>query len=140
MERIVRGQGVQPPPEEKKDGPAIARMSCPLWWRRKLRRHHGRAVEAAGITLGYVNRTRDLYCSNETLWRRQQQNQRNAASLESTIARNELGQEYTLAELAVSSPANKKIRRAELMTRIAGFERIARDLGHAALFMTITHA
>jgi hypothetical protein len=136
MERICDGQGINPPPG-KKDGPAIARMCCPLW-RRKLRRHHGRTVEAAAILLGHVSRTRDLYCSNETLKRRQQQNARNAASLEDTLARNELGQEFTLAELAAKGPANKSIRRAELMTRIAGFERIARDCAHAGLFMTIT--
>lgn len=138
MERIVHGQGIEPPDFNSKDGPAMARMCCPLWWRRKLRRHHGRTVEAAAIRLGYVNKARDLYCSDETLSRRIQQNRRNALALESTIARNELGQEYTLAELAAKGPGNKAIRRAELMTRIAGFERIARDCGHAGLFMTIT--
>lgn len=138
MARIVRGQGIEPPAEKVRNGPAIARMSCPMWWRRKLRAHHGRQVEGAAIALGYVNKAREPYCSDETLRRRLQQNARNAASLEATTARNELGQEFTLAELAAKGPANKAIRRAELMTRINGFERIARDMGHAGLFMTIT--
>lgn len=138
MARICDGQGIEPPEANYLNGPAIARMCCPLWWRRKLRRHHGRTVEAAAIRLGYVNKARDLYCSDETLSRRIQQNRRNAQAMEATIARNELGQEYTLAELAAKGPGNKAIRRAELMTRIAGFERIARDCGHAGLFMTIT--
>lgn len=138
MERIAEGQGITPPPEKVRTGPAIARMTCPMWWRRKLRAHHGRQVEGAAIGLGYVNKAREPYCSNETLHRRMQQNARNAAAMESTIARNELGQEFTLAELAAKGPANKAIRRAELMTRINGFERIARDMGHAGLFMTIT--
>lgn len=116
----------------------MARMCCPQWWRRRLRRHQGRTIEAAAIRLGYVNKTRDLYISEERLRARLQQNVRNAAALESTLARNELGQEFTLAELASRSPANKKVRRAELMTRIAGFERIARELGHAGLFITLT--
>jgi len=138
MVRIVLGQGIEPPHERTKNGPAIARMCCPMWWRRKLRRHHGRAFEAAAIALGLVHRQAGIYCSDETLKRRLAQNERNAASLENTIARNELGQEYTLAELAAKGPGNKKIRRAELMTRIAGFERIARHCGHAGLFLTIT--
>jgi len=138
METIVAGQGITPPPEAVKDGPALSRMTCSQWWRRKLRKHHGQTVEGAAIGLGYVAKGREIYCSNDTLDRRYQQNARNAASLEAITASNELGQEFTLAELAAKGPANKAIRRAELMTRIAGFERIALDLGHVGLFMTIT--
>lgn len=139
MGTICEGQGIEPPDACKvENGPAIARMTCHQWWRRKLRQHQGRAVEGAAIELARVAKGREIYCSNETLLRRIQQNARNLASLENTIATNEHGDEYTLAELAAKGPANKAIRRAELMTRIAGFERIARDLGHAGLFMTIT--
>nr|WP_165979494.1 replication endonuclease [Paraburkholderia guartelaensis] len=59
--------------------------------------------------------------------------------LETTIAHNlDTDQEFTLAELSAKGPANKAVRRAELMTRIAGFERIAIASGHAGLFLTIT--
>lgn len=140
MARVCIAQGVQPPtPKDENDlMPSIRRMTCPLWWRRQLRRVHAKAVEGAAIVLGLVNRRRDPYVSRESLERRTQQNRRNAEALEATIARNELGQEFTLAELAAKGPANKAIRRAELMTRISGFERIARAAGHAGLFFTIT--
>lgn len=138
MAAMVQRFALEPPADKVRNGPAIARMACPLWWRRKLRRQHSRAIESAAIVLGLVHKRSEIYCSNETLHRRQQQNRRNAAALENTKAVNELGQEFTLAELAAKGPANKAIKRAELMTRIAGFERIARELDHGGLFITIT--
>lgn len=140
---VVR-MGIEPPldnPELRghvKDISAIARMTCVQWWRRKLRRLHAKAVEGSAIALGYVNRTSDCYVSNESLFRRIQQNNRNEAMLEATVAVNENGDQYTLAELSAKGVANKAIRRAELMTRIAGFEVIARDSDHVGLFITVT--
>lgn len=144
MAGYVAHLGIEPPlddPESKahvKDISAIARMTCVQWWRRKLRRLHAKAVEGSAISLGYVNRTSDCYVSNESLVRRIQQNNRNAAMLEATVAVNEKGDQYTLAELSAKGVANKAIRRAELMTRIAGFEVIARDSDHVGLFITVT--
>ena len=138
MGRIASAYAIDQPEPAYEDKHAIARMLDPQWWRRKLRTVHAKQVEGAAIGLGYVNRIADPYISNESVWRRAQQNERNAAALEATTATNEDGQEYTLAELAATGPANKAIRRAELMTRIAGFERIADDLGHVGLFLTMT--
>lgn len=149
LEAIVRDNQCEPPPAERidmstgeikgvRDVPAIKRMTDPLWWRRALRRMHARHVEGSAIALGYVNAACDMYVSEESLERRVQQRRRNQAMLEQTVARNEEGDEFTLAELAARGVANKAIRRAELMTRIAGFEQIARELGHIGLFFTIT--
>jgi len=51
---------------------------------------------------------------------------------------NELDQSYTLKELQDLSVSNPSLRRAELMTRIAGFEEYAIKHGHVGEFITIT--
>ncbi len=139
MESACHANHITPPAGKKMtDAGAIARMVCAQWWRRQLRKAQAAAVEGSAIAIGYVNRTRDIYVSDESLIRRVQQNKRNIAMMEATKARNELGQEYTLAELAATGVANKAIKRGELMTRIAGFERIARECEHVGLFFTMT--
>ncbi|MEK6292474.1 MAG: replication endonuclease [Paraburkholderia tropica] len=132
-------RGVLPATGRINDEGAVRRMIAPKWWTMRMRRAHARAVEAAAIDFGLVNRTRDVYVSNEGLAAREAQNARNAAMLETTIAHNlDTDQEFTLAELSAKGPANKAVRRAELMTRIAGFERIAIASAHSGLFLTIT--
>jgi hypothetical protein len=146
MDSFVIGCGLVPPTHRlnKKGEPvisdrgAVARMTCGDWWRRGLRKMHAKVMEGGAIKLGYVNKARDLYVSNESLARRQQQIKRNTKMMESTMMRNEDGQEFSLAELASKGVGNKAIRRGELMTRIAGFEKIAVECKHGGLFLTVT--
>lgn len=116
----------------------LARLSDEYWWRRALRKVHVRKFEQGAIRLGLVHSRKGKYVSDETLERRRKQNRRNRAILEHCIATNELGQEYTLQQLADLSVSNPKIRRAELMTRIAGYDVVAQSLGYASMFYTIT--
>lgn len=139
MAHICTSNHVTPPAGKKMtDASAIARMVDALWWRRQLRKTHAKSVEAAAISIGYVNKTRDVYVSNESLARRRQQIRRNEAMLENTRIRNEDGYEITLAEAAAKTTSNRAIKRGELMTRIAGFERIAVECEHVGLFFTKT--
>lgn len=117
---------------------ALARVQCETWWRRTLRKLFARTVERCSIGLGLVNKARQCYVSDLSAARRRQQVARNAASMERTELENEFGQRMKLSELAAKSTANKAVRRAELMTRISGFDVIAQDLGHAATFITVT--
>lgn len=116
----------------------LKRLACPRWWRRTLRKLHARTVEACAIGIGLVGRHAGLYASDDAVRRRAGQVARNAAALESVTAANDMGQAYTLAELAAQGMANKAIRRVELLTRIAGFELIAKELGHSACMVTMT--
>lgn len=116
----------------------LARLRCERWWRRMLRSLHARAVETTARAIGLVHKRAGCYVSDESMKRRQGQRLRNERALESVVAVNEHGQDYTLAELAAKGPANRAIRRMELMTRIAGFELIAKECSHAAYFVTVS--
>lgn len=134
---MVVNRGLSPPAVAD-DKQFMLRCLDAAWWRRNLRRVHGRAFEHAAIRLGFVSVRAGAYASNETVARRVAQNRRNAASLASVTMVNEDGKEYTLAELAAKGTGNKAIRRGELMLRMAGCETIANELGHVGLFVTLT--
>ena len=116
----------------------IARLVDARWWRRQLRKRVKRAFEAGNIRLGYVNYRGEPYASNDAVLSRLAQNRRNAAALAATLVQNENGQQFSIAELAEKTTANKAIRRGELMLRINGFEQIARECGDQGIFITWT--
>lgn len=126
-------------PNDCDDRQAIMRCNDPLWWRARLRKLHGRTFEAAAIRLGMVSSQKAKYCSDETVVRRITQTRRNAAGMESVSMMNmDTEQVMTLAELARKGMGNKKLRRGEMMMRMAGCDKIAQSLGHMGLFVTLT--
>lgn len=118
--------------------PALRRCSCPIWWRRQVRVLQARAVEELARSWRLVHNKNQIYCSNETVTRRMAQKARNSKLLNQLQATNDIGQEYLLSELADLAVSNPKIRRAELMVRMRGFEDLARQQGRVGEFWTIT--
>jgi len=116
----------------------VARVRCELWWRRRLRAAHIRALEHSNIRLHYVHYRSDPYASNDAVRRRVAQNRRNAATLAAITLENENGHRFTLEELAAKSVSNKALRRGELMTRLKGAEELADAAGFAGVMFTIT--
>lgn len=137
LEAFCRKHGISLPNGKTEEGIA-RRAACSLWWRRNLRRVNARRAEALSISLGLVHKRSALYCSHDSVNRRRDQKRRNRALLEALVAINELGESFTLADVADMGMANPAIRRAELMVRIAGFEHIAVGLDYAGEFITIT--
>jgi hypothetical protein len=134
------GNHVEPPAEseEMTEQGIQARLLDESWWRAQLRKEYRRRYEASAIEFGQVHKYAGLYVSDETLRHKREQKHRTVQLLESLRAVNELGDEFTLQELAELSVSNPKIRRGELMVRIAGFEAIAKEVDHAAEFYTLT--
>lgn len=119
-------------------GGLVGRMSDAGWWRRAFRRSIVRQCERACISIGMVHRHASIYASEEAVHRRAQQRRRNGRMLDATEAVNENGEAFTLAELSARNVSNPTIRRAELMTRIRGFEEWAEGQGHVGVFYTWT--
>ena len=65
------------------------------------------------IRLGYVNYRLEPYASNDAVPSRLEQNRRNAAALATTLVQNEHSQQFSIAELAEKTTANKAIQRGD---------------------------
>lgn len=135
---LAQGHGITAVPGHTEYS-QFARLTCTHFWHRQLKHTSAQHIETIlRNDLGLINRRQQLYVSDEFLARSLERQRRNRGLMEAITASNDLGQTFTLQELSDTTTANQAIRRAELMTRIAGFEHIAIGLGHAGEFFTLT--
>lgn len=107
-------------------------------WQQKLVVQHGRQIESIARRLNLVNKQRGIYISDvsKALYDNQRWHTQNFR--QETIATNEDGFSRNLAELSSLNVSDPKIRRAELMVRMRGFEDYAEQRQYSALFLTMT--
>ena len=117
---------------------AIKRMCDKKWWNRRLRKLFNQAYEKAAIELTLVNKYKQIYASDLTVKKRKQQKLRNEQMLSSMTVINDIGQQFSLKELSDLNVSNPKVRKAELMVRMRGFEELSKSHNHQGIFITIT--
>ena len=116
----------------------VQKLSGNRWWRRQMRIRRNQGMDQAARLLGLIHERGQIYISGEALGLRLKQKIRNRKLLESLEAVNQHGYAALLSELADISVSKPAIRKAEMMTRMRGFEEIADDMGHIAEFVTLT--
>lgn len=136
LDKYIQQFGLKLP--NKSENGIIKRLLDENWWRRNLRKKHRCSLERAAIYLNLVNKRKSIYISEESLNCTRLIKKRNNSILSNLIAKNELGEEFTLKEIQELTVSNPKIRRSELMVRVAGIERYAKETGHIGVLITLT--
>ncbi|MCP4978379.1 MAG: replication endonuclease [Maribacter sp.] len=124
------------PPDDLKISD-LNRFMCSKWWYRKISILRKRSLDTVRRNLNIVSSKNQPYVSDYSVHLRKKQKDTNRRYLESNFIQNEQGQSYSLYDIAQRSVSNPEVRRAELMTRISGFEEVATLVGDIGLFITI---
>ncbi len=107
------------------------------WWKKKVYVLSRRTIETVRRNLNIVNSKNQIYASDYSVRMRKQQKELSRQYLESTYIQNDAGQIYNLLDISSRSVSNPKVRRAELMTRISGFDQVAEFIGDEGIFITV---
>lgn len=116
----------------------LLRARDPRWWRRQLDKLFGRRAENALRRTGRISRRNQLYSSDLALRARRGKQSAINRWLKERIVVSDSGIQLNLFDVRERSQANPTLRRAELMTRMRGFEEVATAAGHVADFYTLT--
>jgi hypothetical protein len=122
----------------KKSLGAVARVSDAKWWRRQIRKCATRQLENILRRLGFTRREKSPYVSKYVFGQWKVRQRKNKELLDGLVAVNELGESVALSECVAKSVSNPEIMRTELMTRMGGYEEVAKGIGLDAILLTLT--
>lgn len=116
----------------------LLRLRCHRWWRRQLAKAFGRRAENGLRRAGVIRRQNQLYASDLAVRGRRQQKAITDRWFKERVVVSDGGAQCELWDIVQASQSNPALRRAELMTRMRGFEEVAEAAGHLADFWTLT--
>ncbi|MEM1402362.1 MAG: replication endonuclease [Pseudomonadota bacterium] len=125
-------------PSEREIESQIARLTCPRWWRRQLRRACARRLEHFLRRHGEVSRRAGAYVSGYALRRHEWRKAETWALLSAMVAISDMGDEVPLSDVAAAGQANPRNRATELILRMRGYDEVAEKMGLQGAFFTLT--
>jgi len=137
LERIVKDLGLVPRQGKSIIGD-INRYCNNKWWIRKLKSLYMQSYERVAQYLRLVNDKIDIYLTTHNFKILRENRKRNECFLSSLVAINDTGEVINFNKVVDSSLANPKNRKAEIITRLKGFEQYAEKYNFTADFITIT--
>ncbi|MCO4170704.1 replication endonuclease [Aeromonas veronii] len=118
----------------------LNRWVLPTFLARLIRRVSARRLFDAARLAGMVHKSGQVYAPDYLVSRRAHRVHKNRSTL-AGLAAVDISDPLngvSLTDAIDASVSNPEVQRAELMTRLKGFETIAKQERHAALFLTIT--
>lgn len=116
----------------------VSRLCDHEYWVRKLLKNKTNKLNQIATLAGVVNRKQQIYVSDLVLNAIKDRAQRSYEIMQGLELINEMGETLEMSDVLEGSIANPKNRRAELMTRICGFEEYANKRDHVGVFYTVT--
>ena len=116
----------------------LNRFEEPSFWKRKLSALCRSELQAVTRELRQVHKFFSPYSSQFCAKRYKSRKTKTEEYLANTVLENELGDSFTLLELAARNPSNPYIRFVELVKICEGYSQVASEIGYKCLFVTLT--
>ena len=120
--------------------PTLNRWADMAWVRRRIRAVSAQRLYNTARQFALVSARMAAYTTDLSVARRAFRRARNDETLQALVAHNQqdIFDAVNMKEAVDASVSNPSNRRAELMTRLAGFEQCAKEQRHVAVFLTFT--